>query len=89
MKSTKICAFNAPISAPVAAAIREAVARNREVAWDAAAIRRYGEAFSEERFIARIRAAVEELAAVPGMTLPTAEAVYRFFRLRPGETEGD
>lgn len=36
--------------------------------------------------LAKIKAAeVEELATVPGMTRPAAEAVYRFFRLRPGE----
>jgi excinuclease ABC subunit C len=40
--------------------------------------------------LAKIKAAeVEELAAVPGMTLPAAEAVYRFFRLRPGEANND
>ncbi|EAX46848.1 excinuclease ABC, C subunit domain protein [Thermosinus carboxydivorans Nor1] len=36
--------------------------------------------------LAKIKAAeVEELAAVPGMTRPAAEAVYQFFRRKPGE----
>lgn len=37
--------------------------------------------------MAKIKAAaVEELAAAPGMTRPAAEAVYAFFRPGPGET---
>lgn len=36
--------------------------------------------------LAKIKAAaVDELAAVPGMTRPAAEAVYHFFRRKPGE----
>ena len=34
--------------------------------------------------LAKMKAAtVEELAAAPGMTLPSAEAVHRFFRENP------
>ena len=36
--------------------------------------------------LAKIKAAeVEEMAAVPGMNRPAAEAVYQFFRRKPGE----
>lgn len=36
--------------------------------------------------LAKIKAAeVEEMAAVPGMSRPAAEAVYQFFRRKPGE----
>ena len=44
---------------PVAEDIAEAVLRSRETAWDAEAIVRHGEQFSEERFRSRLVAAAE------------------------------
>ena len=46
---------------PVAADISEAVLRSRETAWDADAIVRHGEQFSEERFRSRLVTAAEDL----------------------------
>ena len=46
---------------PAAEDIAEAVLRSRETAWDAEAIVRHGEQFSEERFRSRLVAAAEDL----------------------------
>ena len=43
---------------PTVAALRAAITSSRDRAWDADAIRRHAEAFSEERFHERLRAEV-------------------------------